>query len=248
VGIGVNFIGRKVGQEIKKWVQLIFEARKDDNRQALLYNSGGEDSVPIDDERLVMLKVDGAGKYVVVGVLTQSQGAKPGEKIFFGRDQKGNIVSKIKLLNDGSISINTEDETTGEAAGDYRRKIKGATEIHEMLDRTYKNGASVSSEIDGNKDLTVHGNMTTEVGGDITEEAAGSTGRSIGGDSVVNIQGKFYFGNNAQNTCAIWLKLIDLIEGAMWFGAPALHKIHEITKAQFEGLKNDVKALYKESA
>ena len=43
-----------------------------------------------------------------VGVLAKSQGAKPGEKIIYGRDKDGNVTSKIYLHNDGSISIETD--------------------------------------------------------------------------------------------------------------------------------------------
>jgi hypothetical protein len=112
VGIGVNLIGRKVGEEIKKFVQLIFEARKDDNRRALLYNSAGEDSVPLDEERLILVKVDGTGKYSALAVLTQSQGAKPGEKIFFSRKPNAEIVAKITMLNDGSVNTRADGDIT----------------------------------------------------------------------------------------------------------------------------------------
>jgi hypothetical protein len=133
VGIGVNFIGRKVGGEIKKFIQLVFEARKDDNRNALLYNSAGEDSVPLDDERIILVKVDGAGKYAAAGVLTPSQGAKPGEKIFFARSPDAEIVSKISMLNDGSINTeadgdithNTKKNFNYSAGGDSDEKIGG---------------------------------------------------------------------------------------------------------------------------
>jgi hypothetical protein len=116
VGIGSNLIGRKIGEEIKKFIRLIFEARKDDTRNALLYNSAGEDSVPLNDERIILVKVDGTGKYAAAGVLTSSQGAKPGEKIFFARDPDAAIVSKISMLNDGSVIT--------EADGDVTQKTK----------------------------------------------------------------------------------------------------------------------------
>jgi hypothetical protein len=112
VGIGFNLIGRKIGEEIDKFIQLVFEARKDDNRAALLYNSAGEDSVPLNDERIILVKVDGAGKYVAVGVLTPSRGAKPGEKIFFARDPDAAIVSKISMLNDGSVTTEADGDIT----------------------------------------------------------------------------------------------------------------------------------------
>ena len=135
MGIGFNIIGRKVGDEIKKFITLIFEARKGDNRNALLYNSAGEDSVPLDDERLILVKVDGTGKYAAVAVLTQSQGAKPGEKIFFARDPDAKIVSKISMLGDGSVSIeadgdishNTKKDFNVAAEGDINQSAKNIT-------------------------------------------------------------------------------------------------------------------------
>jgi hypothetical protein len=125
VGIGFNLIGRKVGEEIKKFIRIIFEARKDDNRAGLLYNSAGEDSVPIDDERIILVKVDGAGKYAAVGVLTPSQGAKPGEKIFFARDPDAAIVSKISMLNDGSVTTDADGDITATTKKNFDYAAKG---------------------------------------------------------------------------------------------------------------------------
>jgi hypothetical protein len=125
VGIGFNFIGRKVGEEIKKFIQLVFEARKDDNRNALLYNSAGEDSVPLDDERLILAKVDGVGKYVAVGVLTPSQGAKPGEKIFFARNLDGKIVSKLSMLHDGHVDFTQDGNFSGKIKGNRTETVDG---------------------------------------------------------------------------------------------------------------------------
>jgi len=136
VGIGINFIGRKIGEEIEKFVKLVFEARKDDNRNALLYNSAGEDSVPLDDERLILVKVDGTGKYTALAVLTQSQGAKPGEKIFFARNNKkldeAEIVAKISMLNDGRVLT--------EADGDISETTKKnhITTADENIEQTAK--------------------------------------------------------------------------------------------------------------
>jgi len=140
VGIGINQIARKVGEEIDKFVQLVCEARKDDNRNALLYNSAGEDSVPLDDERLVLVKVDGTGKYVAVAVLTQSQGAKPGEKIFFARDPDGAIVSKISMLNEGTVSIEADDDIS------QVTKKNHITEADEGIKQTAKKDHEIEAE------------------------------------------------------------------------------------------------------
>jgi hypothetical protein len=119
VGIGFNVIGRKAGEEIKKFVSLIFEAYKDDKRNALLYNSAGEDSTPLDGERIALVKIDGAGKYAAIAVLTQSRVAKPGEKIFFARDPDAKLVSKISMLNDGSVKAEADGDISHNTKKDF---------------------------------------------------------------------------------------------------------------------------------
>jgi hypothetical protein len=160
VGIGINFIGRKVGEEIKKLVQLVFEARKDDNRNALLYNSAGEDSVPLNDERLILVKVDGAGKYAAIAVLAQSQGAKPGEKIFFARDPDAKIVSKVSMLNGGSVTI--------EADGD-------------IINTTKKNFNYTAEE---NWNETIRGGKTATIKKDYTLESKKNVNIKSGASAV----------------------------------------------------------------
>jgi hypothetical protein len=196
MGIGFNVIGRKVGEEIKKFIQIVFEARKDDNRAALLYNSAGEDSVPLDDERIILVKVDGTGKYIAAGVLTPSQGAKPGEKIFFARDPDAAVVSKISMLNDGSVTVDTDSETTGGAAGGYNRKIKGATNILERKNRTYTNEENVNNTIKKDKMTLIEGtetrditkNKTETIGGNYTLAVSGSLNITAVGNVTINGQ------------------------------------------------------------
>jgi hypothetical protein len=189
MGIGVNFIGRKIGEEIKKFVQLVFEARKDDNRNALLYTPAGDNSVPVNEERLILAKVDGEGKYIALGVLTLSQKAKPGEKILFGRDQKGNITVKVSMLNSGNFVLDTDTETTGEATGNYTKKIKGVTDILERKDRIFKNEANVSNTINKNKETAVGGDLTESIGGDLTEDITGDRNTGVEGSDTENITG-----------------------------------------------------------
>lgn len=133
-------IGKVISHEIKKAVELIAETRKGYNQKGVLYNSSGEDSPPVKDDKLVLLKIDGTGKYVVVGIFNESQGAKPGEKIFYARTEKGEIKSKLSMLGDGSakwelddlfsllakkaVEIKSDDNATFEAA--KKANVKGA--------------------------------------------------------------------------------------------------------------------------
>jgi hypothetical protein len=116
---------------------------------------------------VLIVKIDGTGKFVAAGILNESQGAKPGEKIFFGRDATGKIVSKMIMLNDGSVTFDTNTETTGEATGDYNRKIKGLTTIIEKKDRNYTNEKNVNESIDGDYTIKVKGNLLMNVTGTV---------------------------------------------------------------------------------
>jgi hypothetical protein len=113
VGLGIlNRIGRVLDHNIDKFIELVLETRKGFNQKALLYNSSGEDSPPVKKDRIILIHIDGTGKYIGAGVLTESQGAKPGEKIFFSRNADGEIQSIIKMLDDGSIDANIKKDLT----------------------------------------------------------------------------------------------------------------------------------------
>jgi hypothetical protein len=145
--------------------------------------------------------VDGAGKYVAIAVLTQSQGAKPGEKIFFARDPDAEIVSKISMLNDGSVTL----ETTG----NYTRKIKGIVDISEKDNRTYTNEKDVTSTVKGKLAETVEGdynlegkkNINVKSGASAVNEAAQSNKIKGGTDVTLAAPGAAAWCPNAIMVC-----------------------------------------------
>jgi hypothetical protein len=150
-------IGRVIDHAMDKFVQLILETRKGYNQTVYIFTPSGDNSVPCKEDRLIILKVDGTGKYVAVAVATESQGANPGEKIFFARDQDGAIVSKIIMLNDGSINA--------EADGDIMSKTKknAAYEVEKNLTVTIK----------GDVEFEAQGEIKEKGGINATKEAAG---------------------------------------------------------------------------
>jgi hypothetical protein len=165
-------IGKVIKHEIEKAVNIIAETRKDYNQKAVLYNSSGEDSPPVKNDKVVLLKIDGTGKYLVVGVFNETQGAKPGEKIFFARDEKGKIVLKIKMLNNGDYYFDNDSETTGDANGNYNMKIKG-----NFKKEVLKNSETIIQKdntinIKGNDNLEVNGNSNENVTGNKIIKAA----------------------------------------------------------------------------
>jgi len=117
VGIdGIARIGKVIDHATDKFLGTILETRKNYNQTVFLYNASGDDSVPCKNDKVIILKVDGTGNFIGAGILTESQGAKPGEKIFFGRDADGKITSKLSMLNDGNIEA--------EADGDIKQTTK----------------------------------------------------------------------------------------------------------------------------
>ena len=100
----MGIIGRflKVAKE-DKFNVVTAETRKGFDEEALLYASAGDDSVPCDNDRLILIKAGNTGEKAAVGSLNESQGAKPGEKILFSRDKDGKVVATIKMLNSGNI-------------------------------------------------------------------------------------------------------------------------------------------------
>jgi len=121
----VGIIARVIKHAFEKNITLTGETRKDFNFNTLLYTPAGDDSIPLKDERLILAKVDGTGKYVTVGVLTPSQGAKPGEKILFARDEDGNVVSKLSFLKDGTVKLEAEKDFIRQIKGDSVEDVKG---------------------------------------------------------------------------------------------------------------------------
>jgi hypothetical protein len=99
--------------------ELTVETRSEYNQLANLFSASGEDSPPLKDDRIILVKVDGTGKYAAVGVLSISQGAKPGERIIYARDADANIVSKISMLNDGSIALACDDNLSIKTKKDF---------------------------------------------------------------------------------------------------------------------------------
>jgi len=125
-------IGKVINHNIEKAVELIAETRKGFNQNAVLFNSSGEDSPPVKNDKLVLLKIDGTGKYAVVGIFNETQGAKPGEKIFFARDEGGKTKSKLSMLGDGAAKWELDNlfslstKATADIEAKEKLTLKGA--------------------------------------------------------------------------------------------------------------------------
>jgi hypothetical protein len=81
-----------------------------------------------------------------------------------------------------------------------------------------------------------------EAGGiEINAEASGNI-------AIISKEGKFYFGNNSNNICELWISLVDEIKAIVTSGGPPSHTINPATQQKLEAYKNQVKTLFSEGA
>jgi hypothetical protein len=104
------------------------------NVTAKAYGAGGDDAPPLENDRVLLVSIEGTGNYAVAGVLGKSQGAKPGERVLYSRDKDGDVRAVVHLMNDGSISVVSKDENgneliSGLLGGDGKIKIDKCEEI-----------------------------------------------------------------------------------------------------------------------
>ena len=105
-------IGKHLKAEIDKYIEQVIETRLNYKQTALTFAPSGDDSPPIKDDRIILVSIDGNGKFAAVGVLTASQGAKPGEKILYSRNEDGEVQAVLSLLNDGKVKLETPEEVS----------------------------------------------------------------------------------------------------------------------------------------
>lgn len=141
-------IARLIQTEIEKFIVQTVEMYFGANLTAETFAPSGDDSPPLPDDRIVLVQTDGTNNFVAVGVLSVSQGAKPGEKILYSRNDDGEVMAAIKLLNDGSIQM----QTFGDAG----------------INLTDKAGNMIETSSDGIKLTDKNGNVIEENSGGIT--------------------------------------------------------------------------------
>jgi phage gp45-like len=98
----------------------------------------------------------------------------------------------------------------------------------------------------GNVEVYARGEGKTLInteGGDIEINAAGS-----GKVKIICQDGKLFFGNSGENLCGLLIGLIDEIKAIVTAGGPPSHTINPATQQKLEAYKNQVKALFLESA
>lgn len=99
-------IARWLSSKIETYITGIVESRIQERIQTLLFGSSGDDSPPLPEDRVLLIRIEGTGNNIVSGVICESQGAEPGEKKLYSRDDDGVVQATVYLKSDGTIEIN----------------------------------------------------------------------------------------------------------------------------------------------
>ncbi len=102
----MGFIGRLISTRIDNYILGVIEKRKGYNLEPAFFGPAGIDARPLPGDKQYCGSQDGSEKYVILGSLMISQGAKEGELILYSRDSNGNIKSKVYLNQAGEIVFN----------------------------------------------------------------------------------------------------------------------------------------------
>jgi len=151
---GIARIGKVMDHALEKFAASILETRKGYNQTVFIYTASGDDSVPCKGDKVIILKVDGTGNFVGAGVLNESQGALPGEKIFYGREADGKITSKLSMLNNGDVKLEADGDYAANIKKDANVKIKGDITIDAEGDITKTGGGKYTIKA---KEITLTG-------------------------------------------------------------------------------------------
>ena len=122
-------IAKLIKTEIEKFIVQIVEMYKGANVSVEQFAPSGDDSPPLESDRVILVSVDGTGNYVSCGVLTLSQKAKPGEKILFSRNKNGEVKAILKLLNDGNVKLETPEDINLETEKNLTAKVSQKIKI-----------------------------------------------------------------------------------------------------------------------
>ena len=125
----MGIIGRLLDHAIEKRIDLIIETKFGFNQKVPLYNPSGDASVPCKEDRILIIKMEGTGRYAAIGVLVDSMDAKPGEKIFFSRDTDGNLKAVFKMLQNGEIHLNKDGKKAARKGDSVKITIPANTFI-----------------------------------------------------------------------------------------------------------------------
>lgn len=149
------------------------ETRPNYMQDALLYTPSGVDAPPLPKDRVVLVRTEGTGKFIIVGYLGETREAKPGEIFLYSRDDGRKTKAILKLEKDGkidvfapdAISVETEKTTTHKSKEDIDISVNDSVTVVMGKDGTITVKAPSGIKIE-TPNISVTGNITA--GGDVT--------------------------------------------------------------------------------
>ena len=138
-------IARLLKNRMEKFIINTMETRLNFNSESKFYCVPGIHAVPLPDDRMLLVKIDGTGKFAVCGMLNHLQKGLDdpveGDLWLFSRDpgDDGKYQTVVKLNHDGTLVINTPKAVT--------------IENHDTVDITVDGDVTVT----GKQNVTVNG-------------------------------------------------------------------------------------------
>jgi len=153
----MNRIGRILKNRMEKFIFNTIESRFNLNTESKLYAPAGVHCVPLKDDRMLLCKIDGTGKFAVAGTLNVLQpgldSISEGDIWLFSRDPgSGKYKTWIKLNHDGTLEIDTPSNVTINNHAKVDVHITGETTL----------------QVDDKVDIKVKGTTTFECKDDTT--------------------------------------------------------------------------------
>lgn len=122
-------VARLLKNTLEKFIITTVEARLGLNHDAKLYAPAGILAVPLKDDRLLLVKTDGAGKFCAAGVLNELQDdlgdIAEGDLWLYSRDGDGKPQAYAKLNHDGTLEITAPKAVTVDNKDSVGITIKG---------------------------------------------------------------------------------------------------------------------------
>ena len=106
IGRVLSYLFKQVGED--KVADIKINTGGGANTTVQHFQPAGEDSQPLPQDILVVLKVPGVGREVAVAFVDpkNDQLAQAGEKRFYARDENGAAIATFYLKADGTIEVN----------------------------------------------------------------------------------------------------------------------------------------------
>lgn len=160
-------IGRILKNRMEKFIYNTIETRLQLNFENKMYAPAGIHCVPLKDDRMILVKIDGTGKFGVVGTLNELQpgldSITEGDIWLFSRDPRsGKYQTWIKLNHDGTLEIDTPSNVTINNHAKVNVHITGATDLKCDDDVTIQVEKKVDVHVTGETTFKCDDNVTID--------------------------------------------------------------------------------------